>query len=137
VVPEGASASGYTNLAGITFRANSSILGAKGLTLENTWRGDSFGTGKATITRDQYGVVHLAGGVTATAQTGPAFTLPSGDRPSHDLHETTYTYDGTTGEAVVYTNGEVYLQGQATSIAGISTADEYTTLTGINFQAKV
>jgi hypothetical protein len=137
VIPEGAEASDYTSLAGITFRAKTSILAANHLTMENGWTGNSFSAGMATVTRDQYGVVHLAGGVAASSGEGPVFTLPAGDRPTHYLYESVYTFGGTTGAAVIYPTGQVYLQGQATGTSGVSTADEFTSLTSITFQVKV
>ena len=137
VIPQGSSAGGYTNLAGITFRAKSSILAANTLRLENGWTGNSFSAGKATVTREQYGVVHLAGGVSASSGTGPAFILPSSDRPSHYLYETTYTFGGATGAVVIYPNGSVYFEGQPTGTSGVSTADEFTSMTSITFQVKV
>lgn len=137
VVPDGSNAGSYTSLAGITFRAKSSILAANSLKLENGWTGNSFSAGKATVTRDQYGVVHLAGGVAASSGTGPAFVLPSSDRPSHYLYQTTYNFGGATGAVVIYPNGSVYLEGQSTGTSGVSTADEFTSLTSITFQVKV
>jgi hypothetical protein len=137
VVPEGTDASDYTNLAGITFRAKSSILAANKLTMENGWTGNSFSAGNATVTRDQYGVVHLTGGITASSGNGPAFTLPSADRPNHYLYETDYTFGGTTGTVAIYPNGDVYLYGQSTSTTGVSTADEFASLTSITFEVKV
>ncbi len=137
VVPEGSSASSYTNLAGITFRAKSSNLPVTRVKLKNGWTGNTFSAGKATVTRDQYGVVHLAGGIAANSGTGPAFILPSSDRPSHYLYETTYTFGGATGTVVIYPSGAVYLEGQSTGTAGVSTADEFTSLTSITFQVQV
>jgi hypothetical protein len=82
-------------------------------------------------------VVHLSGGVEASSGTGPAFVLPSADRPSHYVYETTYTFAGSTGSVVIYPDGSVYLEGQSTGTAGVSTADQFTTLTSINFEAGV
>jgi hypothetical protein len=137
VQPVGTDAADYTNLAGITFRAKSSILAANSLTLENGWTGNSFSAGKAAVSRDQYGVVHLAGAIEAASGTGPAFVLPTGDRPKHYLFQTTYTFGGTAGSVVIYPNGSVYLEGQSTGTTGVSTADEFTTLTTINFEVNV
>ena len=81
-------------------------------------------------------MVHLAGGSRPASGTGPAFVLPSGDRPSHYLYETVYTFGGTTGSVVIYPNGLVYLRASPPAPSGVSTADEFTSLTSITFQVK-
>jgi hypothetical protein len=65
------------------------------------------------------------------------FTLPSSDRPSHILYETVYTFGGTTGWVVIDPDGLVFLTGQSTGTSGVTTADEFTSLTSITFQVRV
>ncbi len=137
VIPTGPDVSGYTNLAGITFRAKSSILAVVSPKLQNGWMGNAFSAGKVTVARDQYGVVHLAGGLDAASGDGPAFVLPADDRPAHYLYEPLYTYGGTPGSIDIYPNGSVYLEGQSTGTAGVTVADTFTSLASITFQVKV
>jgi hypothetical protein len=131
----GSSVGGYTSLAGITFRANGSILQAKALTLENGWTVGGYNSGKATVSRDQYGFVHLNGAVSNPGDGAPAFVLPKADLPPHTLYLTTYGFDGSVDSVVIYTNGEVAFFGQATGTTPPSTADEFTTLDGLTFAA--
>jgi hypothetical protein len=115
VLPFGSDVATYTSLAGITFRSAQSILAANKLTLQNGWTGGGSSTGNPTVTRDQYGFVHLAGSLTNSSDGGLVTVLPKADRPANDVFQTIYTYDGAIGYVVIYSDGGVYIAGQGSS----------------------
>jgi hypothetical protein len=135
VLPFGSDVATYTSLAGITFRSAQSILAANKLTLQNGWTGGGSSTGNPTVTRDQYGFVHLAGSLTNSSDGGLVTVLPKADRPANDVFQTIYTYDGAIGYVVIYSDGGVYIAGQGSSYPYSS--DEYSSFCSITFEAGV
>jgi hypothetical protein len=135
VTPFGPDVSGYTSLAGITFRSAQSILAANKLTLQSGWSGGSFLTSKPTVTRDQYGFVHLAGGLSNSSDGNPVTLLPKGDRPTHQLCETIYTVGGSIGATCILPKGDVVLYGTGGSAP--YTDDQFSSFSPITFEAGV
>jgi hypothetical protein len=135
VIPFGSEVSDYTTLAGITFRSAKSILAADKLTLKHGWTGGAYSTGVPTVTRDQYGFVHLAGGLTNSSDGDPVTVLPKADRPTHRLCETIYNFDGSIGAACISSNGDVYLYGTGSSAP--YSDDEFSSFSPITFEAGV
>jgi hypothetical protein len=58
-------------------------------------------------------------------------TLPKGNRPTHQLFITVYTFDGAPGIIIVNTNG--VLEALPESGASTDTATEFTSLAGVSF----
>jgi len=135
VTPFGSDVSSYTSLAGITFRSAQSILAANKLTLRNGWTGGAYSAGKPTVTRDQYGFVHLAGGLTNSSDGNPVTVLPKADRPTHELCETIYNYNESIGATCIYSNGDVYLYGTGSSAP--YTDDQFSSFSPVTFEAGV
>jgi hypothetical protein len=135
VVPVGSDVASYTSLAGITFRSAESILSANKLKLQNGWTGGAYTTGVPTVTRDQYGFVHLAGGLTNSSDGNPVTVLPKADRPTHQLCETNYNFDGSIGATCIYSNGDVALLGTGSSAP--YTDDEFSSFSPITFEAGI
>jgi hypothetical protein len=135
VVPFGSDVSSYTSLAGITFRSARSILTAGKLTLQNGWIGGPFATGNPTVTRDQYGFVHLAGGMYNPSDGNPVTVLPRADRPAYELCETIYAIQGAIGATCIHPDGEVVLIGTGSSAP--YTDDGFSSFTPVTFEAGV
>jgi hypothetical protein len=136
VVPVGSDVTSYTSLAGVTFRSAKSILAATKVKLQNGWAGGAYSTGAPTVSRDQYGFVHLAGGLTNASDGTPVTVLPKADRPAHDrLCETIYNIDGSIGAICIYSNGDVVLAGTGTSAP--YTDDEFSSFSPVTFEAGV
>lgn len=132
----GANAMDFTSLAGVTFRANNTILQTHGLTLQNGWTAGGYGSGKATVTRDDFGFVHLNGALSNPSDGSPAFVLPKADWPPHTLYLTTYTFFGAAGAVQINTDGSVILYGQPTGTTPPSTDDLYTALDNLTFESR-
>ena len=135
VLPIGSDVSGFTNLAGITFRSGQSILAATKLKLVNGWVGGAYSTGDPTVTRDQYGFVHLAGGLTNPSDGNPVTVLPKADWPTHQVCETIYNVNGSIGTICIYSNGDVSLNGTGSSAP--YTDDEFSSFSPVTFEAGV
>jgi hypothetical protein len=135
VIPFGSDVSSYTSLAGITFRSARSILAANKLTLQNGWTGGAYATGNPTVTRDQYGFVHLAGGLTNPSDGNPVTVLPKADRPTHELCETNYNDGGSIGATCIFPNGDVELIGTGSSAP--YTDDQFSSFSPVTFEAGV
>lgn len=106
------------------------------LTMQNGWSDNCFSTGTAGVAKSVDGVVHLHGGICATAPSSSSpFTLPMGFRPSSDLYLTADMCDSTTGRLVITTTGAVTVQTDPNTPAGIANPASqcFTSLAGISF----
>lgn len=106
------------------------------LTMQNGWSDNCFGTGTAGVAKSVDGVVHLHGGICASAPASNlAFTLPSAFRPSMPVYLTADMCDSSTGRLLIDTDGTVSVQSDANPPASFtSTASEcFTSLAGISF----
>lgn len=131
----GGSVSNFTSLAGVSFQT--AAAGApSALPLSNGWKGGSFTGGPPAALLDSQGVVHLSGALNKGSDDTVAATLPSQDRPSHNLYLATYTFDGTPGSVEITTGGQIYPVGTPTTGTS-STATEYTSLGSISFPAGI
>jgi hypothetical protein len=96
-------------------------------TLENGWVSAHGGYAKPGYAKDSLGVVHLRGAACCASDTFPAFALPRGMRPKHNLVLPVFTSGGTLGWVEILVNGVVLPQG--------SRATSFTSLDGISFVA--
>jgi hypothetical protein len=140
VVPYGgndAEATVFTSLAGITFRDKGSVLGSANQKTENDWVGNTYGNGPAAASRDQYGFVHLSGGLNNTNADGgtgqTAFVLPAADRPAHYAYQSIFTQGIYVGQVTIEPSGDVLFYGA--SDGSTTYADSYSSLSGVTFEA--
>jgi hypothetical protein len=112
---------------GSTYAATA--VGASGIhftnaKLKNGWTSAGSHFGAPGYAKDSLGVVHLRGGL-KNGFGDPAFVLPKGLRPTHELALPVYTYADTEGSLIIAPNGNVAPLG--------SNANSYTSLAGISF----
>lgn len=126
VFMEGADATSYSSLAGISFPSAS--VGAFDLSLVNGWVSEdpAFSTGNPAVSLDPTGTVHLSGSLAGGSDLSTAFTLPAGMRPTHTTYLDVYTFGGTVGSLEITKSGSVTLFGGSVS--------NFTSLAGVSFQ---
>ncbi len=104
------------------------------LTLVNGWvsENSTFGSG-APSAGVSNGVVYLSGSLAQPAPGVDGFaTLPSADRPVHNLYITVYTNDGITGTLFIGTDGTMEAF-SGTSCGSGNTAQCFTSLATVSF----
>lgn len=124
----GASAQGFSSLAGISFPARSTATHP--LALRNGWNSSQFrwNTGDPAYTV-RNGVVYLSGSLHQRVAGSDIFAkLPAAARPSHNLYITVDTFDATTGILFISSSGNME--------AYHGSARSFTSLAGVSFPAR-
>ena len=136
VGPTGATgATGATGPAGTPGAAATiSTLTWNAMTLQNGWASTNgvWSTSPPSYAIDQFGIVHLRGGV-ASGSTEQIATLPLGYRPAYDIYVVNYGYQGTMSENIEITTSGKIDAWDVGSTSSITHAQSYTALDGITF----
>lgn len=105
------------------------------LTLINGWASENhdFASGNPKVAI-QSNIVYLSGSLNQPSGTSTTFTiLPSQFRPAHNMWITVYTYAGTSGTLFISHTGEMDLSSNSTCGSGVSSAQCYSSLAGVNY----
>lgn len=119
--------SSVLSLDGISFAAHTSHLTFSKAPLMNAWTPATFGNAQPGYAIDQFGIVHLRGGLAGTGSGTAALTLPPALRPPHDLWLPIYTGPMSEGSLTISSGGQVTPIGTQTS--------NFASLDGISFVA--
>jgi hypothetical protein len=112
------------------------------LPMAGTWAYDTAGYNGVAYTppgysKDQFGMVHLRGGITGGSSDVVA-TLPVGYRPAYNVYTVTYGSAGNTDEAIwIQPSGQIIVWDVGTNPgAGFTNASAFTSLDNISFSTS-
>ena len=105
------------------------------LTLVNGWVSENaaFASGNPKVAQ-QNGIVYLSGSLAQPSGTSDQFaTLPSADRPAHNMWITVYTVDGSSGTLFIGHDGTMDANSSSSCNATQNSAQCYTSLATVSF----
>ena len=140
VLSIGGGAYASTQLSASNSPAASSASPAAGvswtsLSLVNGWISENaaFQSGNPKVAQ-QSGIVYLSGSLAQPSGTSNVFaTLPTADRPTHNLWITVYTINGTSGTLFIGHDGTMEASSLSSCSASQNSAQCYTSLATVSF----